>query len=268
MIFRSTAETTFTLCTSLGLRNECDPTGKRAAWCTQKGHTGEPLRCLDFSRRRDLFFERQRQRSRYPDGAGGGDTTEPTETVRAEAGADAARPTEEVAAGAPSKGPSANVAASVSRAMAEENAGAQEHTVSGKLPASRVPGWGARPAVDCAGSNERCEAYPAGYGTQPPFGFLGRQFWLKINASCEPRAPQTGERWRFLVAPYPGSGKEHRNPKNEWVEVQISPGQSAHLYAGRHELGIPYAAPMAYLNDGGLTEYWCLGSPGYEMPAF
>ena len=40
--------------------------------------------------------------------------------------------------------------------------------------------------------------------------------------------------------------------KFEWVEIQIPPGQSGLLFAARPNLGFPGAAPMTYVNDGGV----------------
>jgi len=83
-IYRTTADQPPPLCTSLGRYQACDPTVERMAWCAQKGYPGPITHCPGCSRRRDRYFAGQRQCSRPPDVAGGGDVRRAATDERAE----------------------------------------------------------------------------------------------------------------------------------------------------------------------------------------
>ena len=116
--------------------------------------------------------------------------------------------------------------------------GDQQGTGTGEVPERRLGsnGWRAR--------------YPPGYGDEPRPDFQGRASWHLIDTyGPAHQHPKVGETWRFLIDATPGSQKTE---DKRWVEAIIPPGQGGqgkHLFAARHELGIPGTAPVIHVDD-------------------
>ena len=175
---RTTADPPPPLCASPGCSQACDPTGERAALCAQKGYPG-PItitRCYGCSLRRNLYFKRQRQGSSPPNAAGGS-----PDAGRAGVEASTRRAATDAHAG---NGFGGTDPAHLSATVADPARPQADYSGNGesRTPHVAVAEDAGQPNAPMSrpGSSEWKARYPAGYGDEPPPGFLGRRSWHLI----------------------------------------------------------------------------------------